>query len=207
MCGIVGYTGKRNAAPLIVEGLKCLEYRGYDSFGLAVMESGDGSAGHADAAGKPTVIKKQGRISDAGSDVSSACGNIGIGHTRWATHGVPSDLNAHPHTDCTGDIAVVHNGIIENYAELKKALIAEGHVFKSETDTEVIAHLLEKYCNAAAKKGLVGDEKTDFAVKNLMNTLEGSFALLILIRGFNGLIAIKRFSPLVLGIGDDELFA
>ncbi|MBQ3718262.1 MAG: glutamine--fructose-6-phosphate transaminase (isomerizing) [Methanomicrobium sp.] len=207
MCGIVGYTGKRNAAPLIVEGLKCLEYRGYDSFGLAVMESGDGSAGHEDAAGKPTVIKKQGRISDAGSDVSVACGNIGIGHTRWATHGVPSDVNAHPHTDCSGDIAVVHNGIIENYAELKKVLIAEGHVFKSETDTEVIAHLLEKFCNTADADGLIGDEKIDFAVKNLMNTLEGSFALLILIRGFNGLIAIKRFSPLVLGIGDDELFA
>lgn len=202
MCGIVGYVGERNAAPIIVEGLKCLEYRGYDSFGLAVA---DGTA--TDGGGRLTVIKKQGRISDAGSDVSLAVGNIGIGHTRWATHGVPSDVNAHPHTDCTGDIAVVHNGIIENYAELKKTLIAEGHVFKSETDTEVIAHLLEKFRNAAAEKGLSGIEKVDFAVKNLMDTLEGSFALLILIRGFNGLIAIKRFSPLVLGIGDDELFA
>ena len=202
MCGIVGYVGERNAAPIIVEGLKCLEYRGYDSFGLAVA---DGTA--TDGGGKLTVIKKQGRISDAGSEVSLAVGNIGIGHTRWATHGVPSDVNAHPHTDCTGDIAVVHNGIIENYAELKKTLIAEGHVFKSETDTEVIAHLLEKFRNAAAEKGLSGIEKVDFAVKNLMDTLEGSFALLILIRGFNGLIAIKRFSPLVLGIGDDELFA
>jgi glucosamine--fructose-6-phosphate aminotransferase (isomerizing) len=202
MCGIVGYVGERNAAPIIVEGLKCLEYRGYDSFGLAVA---DGTA--TDGGGRLTVIKKQGRISDAGSEVSLAVGNIGIGHTRWATHGVPSDVNAHPHTDCTGDIAVVHNGIIENYAELKKALIAEGHVFKSETDTEVIAHLLEKFRNAAAEKGLSGTDMVDFAVKNLMDTLEGSFALLILIRGFNGLIAIKRFSPLVLGIGDDELFA
>ena len=204
MCGIVGYTGKRSAAPVIVEGLKCLEYRGYDSFGLAVTDCE--SAAKSDAGGI-TVIKKQGRISDAGRDVTLLNGNTGIGHTRWATHGVPSDVNAHPHTDCTGDIAVVHNGIIENYAELKRSLIAEGHTFKSETDTEVIAHLLEKFCNAADADGLIGEERIDFAVKSLMETLEGSFALLILIRGFSGLIAIKRFSPLVLGIGDEELFA
>ncbi len=212
MCGIVGYVGKRNAAPIIVEGLKCLEYRGYDSFGLAVLESAgsdccEESADIETFSGKLAVVKKQGRISDAGNEISQIDGDIGIGHTRWATHGVPSDVNAHPHTDCTGNIAVVHNGIIENYAELKRALQAEGHHFKSETDTEVIAHLLEKYVKVAAEKDLTVEEKVDFAVKNLMDTLEGSFALLIIIRGFPGLIAVKRFSPLVLGIGDDEFFA
>ena len=116
MCGIVGYTGKRNAAPLIVEGLKCLEYRGYDSFGLAVMESGDGSAGHADAAGKPAVIKKQGRISDAGSEVSAACGNIGIGHVRYSTAGGSTKENAQPIfiNYAKGTIALAHNGNITN---------------------------------------------------------------------------------------------
>ena len=131
MCGIVGYIGRREAAPIIVEGLKKLEYRGYDSFGVATIN------------GCIELDKHQGRISDSSSSTVNLKGKIGIGHTRWATHGVPNDVNAHPHMDCNNRIAVVHNGIIENYAELKRQLVSRGHVFRSETDTEVVAHLIE----------------------------------------------------------------
>ncbi len=132
MCGIVGYIGNRRAAQIIILGLKRLEYRGYDSFGVATLNGGI------------SLSKKSGRISDTDSGIAGLPGSIGIGHTRWATHGVPNDQNAHPHIDCTGRIAVVHNGIIDNYAELKQDLIARGHVFSSDTDTEVIAHLVEE---------------------------------------------------------------
>ena len=132
MCGIVGYIGRREAAPIIVEGLKKLEYRGYDSFGVATISGGI------------ELDKHQGRISDSSSSAIRLKGKIGIGHTRWATHGVPNDVNAHPHMDCSSRIAVVHNGIIENYAELKRQLISRGHIFRSETDTEVVAHLIEE---------------------------------------------------------------
>ena len=128
----MGYIGRRDAAPLIVEGLKKLEYRGYDSFGVATLGNGI------------SIAKHQGRISENSSSASLLKGKIGIGHTRWATHGVPNDANAHPHTDCSGTLAVVHNGIIENYTELKRQLLSRGHTFLSETDTEVIAHLIEE---------------------------------------------------------------
>src|SRR5688572_18869192 len=134
MCGIVGYIGERNATEIILDGLKRLEYRGYDSAGLAVL---DGA--------RLTVRRSPGKIGKLESllEREPAAGAVGLGHTRWATHGRPSEANSHPHVDCSGSLVVVHNGIIENYAALKERLVAEGHHFRSETDTEVIAHLLE----------------------------------------------------------------
>src|SRR2546425_4185295 len=136
MCGIVGYVGHRDAASFILPGLRRLEYRGYDSAGIATV-----SAGSLD------VRKTAGKIADLETLLAAdrPQGTLGVGHTRWATHGRPSDANAHPHLDCAGQLAIVHNGIIENYRELRRALVAEGHRFRSQTDTEVIAHLIERY--------------------------------------------------------------
>src|SRR5579871_1550083 len=135
MCGIVGYTGRRQCVPLLVSGLQRLEYRGYDSAGVAVV-----GLDHTF-----DVRKAVGKLSNLTTDLERdpPLGSTGIGHTRWATHGVPSDLNAHPHTDCTGRVCVVHNGVVENYAELRASLKMAGHQFTSETDTEVLAHLIE----------------------------------------------------------------
>jgi glucosamine--fructose-6-phosphate aminotransferase (isomerizing) len=185
MCGIVGYVGYRQAAPVLIEGLKQLEYRGYDSYGIATM------------CDDISIHKKAGKVSDLSTGSSALQGVCGIGHTRWATHGIPSDLNAHPHLDCTGTIAIVHNGIIENYAGLKRELIIRGHSFRSETDTEVIAHLLEE----------VYDGDLLMAMKLVVPLLHGSFAILALSKGNNQLVAVRNQSPLVLGIGDDEFFA
>ncbi len=187
MCGIVGYVGRRDAAPLIVEGLKKLEYRGYDSFGVATIEKG------------LAFDKHKGRISENDQSALSLKGKIGIGHTRWATHGVPNDANAHPHFDCTGTIALVHNGIIENYAELKRELNSRGHTFRSETDTEVIVHLIEE--EYAKKKDLF------LAVQNVVPKLEGSYALLVISNNEERMIVARNASPLVIGIGDGETFA
>ena len=187
MCGIVGYIGRREAAPIIVEGLKKLEYRGYDSFGVATI-SGD-----------IELDKHQGRISDSSDSAISLKGKIGIGHTRWATHGVPNDVNAHPHMDCSNQIAVVHNGIIENYAELKHQLISRGHIFRSETDTEVVAHLIEEEYKSG--KDLLS------AVQKVVPRLAGSYALLVIATGEDRIIAARYASPLVLGMGDGEFFA
>src|SRR6202050_4800272 len=137
MCGIVGYVGKKEVVPIIIEGLRRLEYRGYDSAGIAVAGNGNGLQPQS-AEGKLGNLEKTNRFNPLD-------GTYGIGHPRWATHGRPTEENAHPHRDCTGRIVVVHNGIIENYVTLKKQLIAEGHKFTTETDTEVIAHLVEKY--------------------------------------------------------------
>lgn len=183
MCGIVGYIGRRPAEAIVTEGLKRLEYRGYDSFGVATLDT------------MITVAKKSGRISDAGRSRVSLKGSIGIGHTRWATHGEPSDRNAHPHLDCAERIAVVHNGIIENYAELRRELIDRGHSFRSETDTEVIAHLLEERYN--------GDLLT--TLEEILPLLTGSFAILLLAEGEDRIVAARMASPLVIGIGDREL--
>ncbi len=185
MCGIVGYAGRRKAAPLIVDGLRRLEYRGYDSFGVATMGS------HVE------VYKRCGRIPPSLPDARGMKGSLGIGHTRWATHGAPSDVNAHPHTDCTGRIAVVHNGIIENYAALRKRLEKEGHTFRSETDTEVIAHLIEKEYQG----DLLG------AVEEAVKSLEGSYAILAVAEGDRRIVAARCASPLVLGLGDGETLA
>ena len=183
----MGYIGKREAAPLIVEGLKKLEYRGYDSFGVATL-------------GKElSIAKHQGRISENSSSAGRLKGKIGIGHTRWATHGIPNDINAHPHADCSGTLAVVHNGIIENYTELKRQLIARGHTFLSETDTEVIVHLIEdeyKKTNDLYE-----------AVLAVVPSLKGSYALLVISGREARIIAARNASPLVIGIGDGENFA
>ena len=136
MCGIIGYTGSRPAAPLLLEGLQRLQYRGYDSAGLAVLGA-DGELIIRKSVGKLTALAS--RLEDGLPE-----GSLGIGHTRWATHGRPSDINAHPHQDCRGDVVVIHNGIVENYRALKETLLAKGHAFLSETDTEVIPHLIEE---------------------------------------------------------------
>jgi glucosamine--fructose-6-phosphate aminotransferase (isomerizing) len=186
VCGIIGYIGKRDAAPILVEGLKKLEYRGYDSFGIATAE------------GAVSVVKKEGRISNHTGTAGTLKGKRGIGHTRWATHGVPNDQNAHPHTDCTNRIALVHNGIIENYTELKRELIQRGHMFRSETDTEAIVHLVEE---EYAKKNHLLD-----AVRNAVSRLRGSYALLVLASDNEEIVAARNASPLVIGIGDGEMF-
>lgn len=190
MCGIVGYCGAKPCSSLLIEGLKKLEYRGYDSAGIALQENNKISVLKAVGQVKnlETLVKKKG---------SKAC--LGIAHTRWATHGKPSLVNSHPHTDCTGNIAVVHNGIIENYSELKKALIKKGHKFKSETDTEVVAHLLEE----ELKK-----EKDFFcAFQKVTRQLKGAFALAAInAKVPNVLVAAKKQSPLVAGIGSKGVF-
>ncbi|MDD1719331.1 MAG: glutamine--fructose-6-phosphate transaminase (isomerizing) [Methanoregulaceae archaeon] len=185
MCGIVGYTGPRNAARVLIEGLKQLEYRGYDSFGLATLGNGI------------EWYKRAGRIGEAEKDAAGIGGKTGIGHTRWATHGIPDDCNAHPHLDCTGRIAVVHNGIIENYTELRRSLKARGHILRSETDTEVIAHLIEEHS---------GSNLLD-AVRDTLPELTGSYAILAIRSGEEGIVAARKNSPLVIGVADGEYLA
>lgn len=190
MCGLFGYIGERESAPLLIEGLKRLEYRGYDSAGIAVLNSAGIS-----------VRKAAGKITELEKNVSSnpAAGRIGIAHTRWATHGRSTDENSHPHTDCTGKIAVVHNGIVENYNELKKELIAEGHHFQSETDTEVIAHLIEHYFD------ITSDLET--SVREAVRNLQGSFAIGVVSTDAPEKIISARFgSPLIVGLGEGENF-
>ena len=182
MCGIVGYIGFRRADEVIISALKRLEYRGYDSWGVAV--------GHKN---EIRLIKRLGAIGDAKA-YSIADGNAGIGHTRWATHGKPSEINAHPHTDCSGKIAVVHNGIVSNFQSLKEELEGRGHEFRSETDTEVIAHLIEEFYE--------GDLRN--AVERAISRLKGSYALVAMHAEKDELVAARYKSPLVLGVGDDE---
>jgi len=189
LCGIVGYIGDRKILPIIIDGLKRLEYRGYDSAGVALV--GNDSY----------FIKTKGRISLLEEKINNSYidGNyfVGIGQTRWATHGEPSDLNAHPHIDCNGEIFVVHNGIIENYYEIKKDLIEKGHRFLSETDTEVVPHLIEEYYEGDILK----------AVLKAVNKLRGSFALAILSKKERDkIIAVRKESPLIVGIGKNENF-
>ena len=188
MCGIVGYVGKRQATPFLIEGLTKLEYRGYDSSGIAVLNEE-----------KIRVEKCVGRLAELKRIIegNEPAGHIGIGHTRWATHGRPSDSNAHPHTDCAGNFAVVHNGIIENYMSLKEDLIEKGHSFKSETDTEVVAHLLEEVYN--------GDFEA--SVREVLSRIEGSYALVFMSREHpDRLICTKQDNPLVIGLGEGENF-
>ncbi|WP_099190318.1 glutamine--fructose-6-phosphate transaminase (isomerizing) [Tepidibacter mesophilus] len=188
MCGIVGYIGNRQATEVLIEGLSKLEYRGYDSAGCAV-NSGDSLS----------VRKFKGRLSVLADDlkVNPLISNIGIGHTRWATHGAPSDVNSHPHLNMDSTIAVVHNGIIENYMQIKEWLISEGKVFKSETDTEVVAHLVDYYYE--------GDLLD--AVFKAMAKLRGAYALGVISKDNpDELIAVRNESPLVIGIGEDENF-
>ena len=189
MCGIIGYIGQRQVVPLIIDGLRKLEYRGYDSAGIAVVSNGELSIRRS--AGKlgnlETVLAKD-----------PLAGEYGLGHTRWATHGRPTEENAHPHRDCHGRIVVVHNGIIENYLELKRELQSQGHTFVTETDTEVVAHLVEREWK---------NDGLDGAVRRAMTRLRGLFALVLLSADDpHKLVAVRNGPPVVVGLGDDEFF-
>jgi glucosamine--fructose-6-phosphate aminotransferase (isomerizing) len=188
MCGIIGYIGSRGATPLLLEGLKRMEYRGYDSAGVAVM-NGSGVETRK-AAGKISELERA-------LATSPVDGDMGIGHTRWATHGVPNECNAHPHIDCKGNIAVVHNGIIENSGTLKKELIAHGHTFVSETDTEVIAHLIEE----------AFDGNLEDAVIEALWQIEGTYGIAVVSsKDRNKIVAARKGSPLLIGLGDGEYY-
>ncbi len=187
MCGIVGYAGPDRALPVLTTGLENLEYRGYDSAGVALAD------------GEVDVYKQAGRVDSLETALPAAAPQRrGIGHTRWSTHGPPTDSNAHPHTDCTGRVAVVHNGIIDNYDQLRDELTAAGHTFNSDTDTEVVPHLIEEY----REDGLTPRA----AVEETVARLDGSFALVITIAGVEELYAIRRDSPLVIGHGETATY-
>jgi glutamine---fructose-6-phosphate transaminase (isomerizing) len=213
MCGIICYCGKKQAIPILISGLKRLEYRGYDSAGFSVVtddkenkinkngsKNGSKNGNKNGKQKKNIIVKAKGRVSQLenkynGMDINTT---FGIAHTRWATHGKPSQLNAHPQTDCTGKISVVHNGIIENFMELKEDLQKKGHVFKSETDTEVIAHLVEECF----------DGDLEEAVLKAVNHLSGTFGIAVLHADIDHQIIIaKRGSPIIIGIGENEFFA
>ena len=187
MCGIVGYTGPREAGPILIEGLKRLEYRGYDSAGIALV----------DDAGDLFVEKRAGKLVNLQTAIADRTPHaaIGLAHTRWATHGRPNDLNAHPHQDCTGDITVIHNGIIENFRELRDGLEARGHTLTSETDTEAIAHLVEE-----AYAGDLAD-----AVRATLRQLEGAYAIVVMHRAEGDrLVGARKDVPLMVGLADGE---
>ncbi|MDO8886024.1 glutamine--fructose-6-phosphate transaminase (isomerizing) [Candidatus Oleimmundimicrobium sp.] len=188
MCGIVGYIGSKNSVPILIEGLKKLEYRGYDSAGIAFFDNG-----------KINIMREVGNLShlEAAVNKDKPCGSLGIGHTRWATHGRPTKENAHPHEDCKNKIFLVHNGIIENFLDIKKQLTEKGHIFHSETDTEVIVHLIEEHY----KKDLFE------AVQKAVKKLEGSFAIAVICQDHPNLIVVARKdSPLIIGVGNNEYF-
>lgn len=191
MCGIVGYLGIAKAAPVLLSELRCLEYRGYDSAGVAVIEDG-----------RLAVLKAAGKLSNLETlltDVQPSA-TVGIGHTRWATHGVPNDQNAHPHLDCTSTLAIVHNGIIENYQELREELTAAGHAFSSETDTEVVAHLIEDELKDNEDNLLLG-------IRRAVHRLKGAYALGIVSQKHpNTIYAVNHHYSLAVGIGDNESF-
>lgn len=185
MCGIVGYIGEKQAAPILIEGLRRLEYRGYDSAGIAI--AGD----------KVTVVKEKGRIDNLQAEVDKIypVGTVGIGHTRWATHGIPDNANAHPHTSMNGIVTLVHNGIIENYIEIKNELIEKGYVFKSETDTEVIAQLFDHLFNGNAVETMI----------KVAERIDGSYAVAMIVKGFEDKVfAMKKDNPMIIGTGNGE---
>ncbi|WP_069660567.1 glutamine--fructose-6-phosphate transaminase (isomerizing) [Arcticibacter eurypsychrophilus] len=189
MCGIVGYIGYRSAWDIVIKGLHRLEYRGYDSAGVALMNGG------------LKILKKAGKVSDLEAFAIDAdkTGTTGMGHTRWATHGEPSDRNSHPHQSGDGKLSIIHNGIIENYAVIKEALIAKGHVFKSDTDTEVLIHLIEE----------IQTDSVDLleAVRLALNKVIGAYAIVVMSRDFpDQLIAARKGSPMVIGVGEGEYF-
>jgi glucosamine--fructose-6-phosphate aminotransferase (isomerizing) len=189
MCGIIGYVGKRNALPILLDGLKRLEYRGYDSAGVALLQDG-----------KLLIKKCVGKVSqleEATKELKSTA-TVGIGHTRWATHGVPNDINAHPHMDCHNRIALIHNGVIENYATLKKKLETLGHVFKSDTDTEVLVHLIEEFSR--------WNKDLDCAVRGALKEVTGTYGIIVAnILTPDTLVVARKGSPLVIGYGDEEI--
>lgn len=192
MCGIVGYIGHRKAYNVLVQGLHRLEYRGYDSAGIALVKN-DGNL---------NVYKSRGKVADLETKVDGydIAGNIGIAHTRWATHGEPNDVNAHPQMAQSGRIALVHNGTIENYAVLKEALLQHGYSFSGETDTEVLVQLID-YIQTSNACPLLD------AVTEALNQVEGAYAIAIVEKGNpDMLIAARKSSPLVIGVGEDEMF-
>lgn len=195
MCGIIAYVGKREVRPILIDGLSRLEYRGYDSAGIAILTGEE-----------IEITKKAGRITELARHVAQRKrpASIGISHTRWATHGEPTDVNAHPHTDESGKLALVHNGVIENYQILKRQMIADGHTFKSATDTEVLAHLIGKHYAAVET---LGDEKLLEAVRRALREVKGTYGIAVLHQDHPGLIiGARRGSPLVIGIGEGEMF-
>jgi len=196
MCGIVGYVGKKRVVPVILDGLRRLEYRGYDSAGIAVCGNGDGLQIRR-AEGKLRNLEEVIRLKPMD-------GSYGIGHTRWATHGRPTEENAHPHRDCSGKVVVVHNGIIENYVLLKKKLAEEGHKFTTETDTEIVAHMIEKYFLQAGNGHRPSLEE---AVRKTVTQLTGVFALAVIsVDEPNKIVAARNGPPAVIGLGKDEYF-
>jgi glucosamine--fructose-6-phosphate aminotransferase (isomerizing) len=191
MCGIVGYVGEQQALDVVLEGLRRLEYRGYDSAGVAILDGG------------LEVERRAGKLANLEAALAerTLTGTLGIGHTRWATHGPPTDRNAHPHTDCTGAVAVVHNGTIENFAELRDGLETRGHELSSDTDTEAVAHLIEERYSAA------GDGDLAAAVRSVCTELDGSFVLVVVHRDDPDLVVgARRNLPLVVGVGEGENF-
>lgn len=189
MCGIIGYIGNKEITNLLITGLKRMEYRGYDSAGLSIFDENN----------EIIIKKKKGRITDLEKIVNGTISNsnIGIAHVRWATHGFPNDINAHPHIDNSGNIAIVHNGIIENYAIIKKQLSQEGYFFRTETDTEVLAVLIERFYDRV--------QDLEYATRLALNEIKGTFGIAIMSKYEpNKIIAARRGSPLILGIGDDE---
>jgi glucosamine--fructose-6-phosphate aminotransferase (isomerizing) len=201
MCGIIGYVGKKSAAPVLLEGLRRLEYRGYDSAGIAVLHDAD-----------LLVFKKKGKIDEGLARLlknKSVAGALGIGHTRWATHGMPSDRNSHPQTDASGKIAVVHNGVIENYDALKQKLLKTGHTFKSDTDTEVLAHLIGDYYEKQPpqNENNGGANPLTQAVCAALREVIGTYGLAVICAGQPGtIVGARRGSPLIIGIGAGENF-
>lgn len=187
MCGIFAYIGNREIVPLLVNGLKKLEYRGYDSSGICVVENKNLS-----------LVKKEGKVAELEENLrqEKVSGNIGIAHTRWATHGEPNEKNAHPHLDCKKEIAIIHNGIIENFHPLKKLLEQEGHKIISDTDSEILAHLIEKF--------YLGN--LEDAVLRALNLVDGTFGLVAIHKSENKIVAARRSSPLILGVGENEMF-
>ncbi len=192
MCGIVGYIGNREVYPILIKGLRRLEYRGYDSAGVALINK----------KGDLNVYKRKGKVSElesfaTGSDIT---GTIGIGHTRWATHGEPNDVNSHPHYSQSKDIVLIHNGIIENYAAIKEGLKKRGHTFLSQTDTEVLVHLIEDIKQHE-------NMKLGHAVLAALNQVIGAYSIVVMDKNDpNTLVAAKKGSPMVIGIGTDEFF-
>src|SRR6266513_4708653 len=190
MCGIVGYVGKKQVVPLIIDGLRKLEYRGYDSAGIAVVDEN-----HV-----LKIQRAEGKLRNL-EDVlrhKPLDGTYGVGHTRWATHGRPTEENAHPHRDCTGRIVVVHNGIIENYLDLKKELQSQGHEFKTETDTEIVAHLVEREMHG---------DGLENAVRRALTYMRGMFAIvLVSVEDPEKIVAVRNGPPIVVGLGKEEFF-